>query len=114
MRPTQFFARKSDMTAFAKAFTKAGENHWYLHSSLRCLHDVIHNRKAIVLVDNEQIVQRIICCNVCAQAIDKVASVKQFNDAVEKHIVDCRNADFKHLLNVIENVIKLKSGKHVH
>lgn len=68
MKPTKFFKSKATMTAFAKQFAK-NANSWFLRTTLHCNHDVIGKRKAIVLVKDETIVQRLIQCNTCKQAV---------------------------------------------
>jgi hypothetical protein len=65
MKATKYFRRKSDMTAFAEKFRLADYNHWYLKTTLTCDHAIKEKRKGIVLVDKEQIVQRLIYCPIC-------------------------------------------------
>lgn len=68
MKPTKFFRSKAEMTAFAKQFAEK-VNCWYLRTTLHCNHDVIGKRKAIILVEKETIVQRLIQCNTCKQDV---------------------------------------------
>lgn len=65
MRPTKYFRNSTDMTAFAQFFGNQHKDHWFIRTTLRCDHVINENRKAIVLVNNETIVQRLITCKVC-------------------------------------------------
>jgi len=65
MKATKYFRKKADMTAFANEFKKANSKHWYIKTTLPCDHAIKENRKAIVLVEKEQIVQRLIYCRIC-------------------------------------------------
>ncbi len=67
MKPTLFFHRKSDMTAFAKAFAKSQPLNWFVRTTMHCNHRVTEKRKAIFLIQNETIVQRLVQCNTCKQ-----------------------------------------------
>lgn len=71
MKVTKYFKRKSELTAYAKAFVKEHPTHWYLRTTLKCDHRTDQHRKAIVLVKNEQIIQRLILCNACCQGHSK-------------------------------------------
>lgn len=53
------------MAVFAKVFCDEHKDHWMLRTTLRCDHIINENRKAIVLVSNETIIQRLITCRTC-------------------------------------------------
>lgn len=65
MKATKYFNNSSDMSVFAQQFCNQDKNHWFLRTTLRCDHIINENRKAIVLVNNETIVQRLISCRIC-------------------------------------------------
>lgn len=65
MKATRYFRTAAKLTAFATAFAAEHPDHWYLRTTLRCDHVINENRSAIVLVNNETIVQRIIMCRTC-------------------------------------------------
>lgn len=65
MRPTIYFARKSEMTDFAKEFAKSHPENWYLRTTLECDHKVNEKRKAAILISGEKLVQRLIVCGTC-------------------------------------------------
>lgn len=67
MRPTQFFRSKAELTNAAKQHSKAHQHNWVIRTKLPCNHRVNHNNKAIVLLENETIVQRLVLCNCCNQ-----------------------------------------------
>lgn len=68
MKPTQFLAKKSELTAFAKAFRLLHPKNWYLRTTLECNHRVNERRKSIVLISDEKVVQRLILCGICKKA----------------------------------------------
>lgn len=55
------------MTHYAKTFAKAKDLHWYQRTKMRCNH-LIQNKEAIMLFDNERLVQRLVRCRVCNNA----------------------------------------------
>lgn len=65
MKPTKYFATKSELTDFAKTFRTFHPLNWYIRTTLECDHAVIQKRKAIVLVSDEKVIQRIIYCPIC-------------------------------------------------
>lgn len=65
MKATKYFKNSTDMALFAESFKAKQKDNWYLRTSLRCDHVLNENRKAIVLVNNETLVQRLIACKVC-------------------------------------------------
>jgi hypothetical protein len=65
MKPTIYFAKKSDMTNFAKTFAKEHPANWYLRTTLECDHKVNEKRKAVVLIHGEQLERRLIVCGTC-------------------------------------------------
>jgi hypothetical protein len=65
MKATKYFRTKEAMTQFAKNFRTLHPLNWYLKSTLECDHAVIQKRKALILVNNETIVQRVIYCPIC-------------------------------------------------
>lgn len=72
MRATKYFQNSTEMAEYAKNFREENkQNKWYLRTNLRCDHVINENRKAIVLVDNETIVQRLITCRKCFNAQNK-------------------------------------------
>jgi len=60
MRATKYFKTKKAMTNFAKH-----PLNWYIRTTLECDHAIINKRKAIVLISNEKVEQRIILCPIC-------------------------------------------------
>ena len=69
MKATKFFPNSTEMADFAKDFRiEHKQNHSYFRTFLKCNHRMNEQRKAIVLVDNETIVQRLITCKVCNNA----------------------------------------------
>ena len=77
MKPTQYFRNKSEITNFAKAFRTLHPLNWYVRTTLECDHRVNERRKAIVLISDEKVVQRIIVCNTC-----KKANVEPLNETL--------------------------------
>ena len=67
MKATKYFRTKKAMTQFAKNFKSLHPLNWYIRTTLECDHAVINKRKAIVLVANEKVEQRIILCPICNQ-----------------------------------------------
>ena len=67
MLATKYFRTKVQMTTFAKNFKLQHTLNWYIRTTLECDHAVIQKRKAIVLVANETVTQRIILCKICNQ-----------------------------------------------
>lgn len=65
MKATKYFRNSTDMASFAQAFVNKSQNRWFLRTTLRCDHVINERRKAIVLVENETIVQRLITCRIC-------------------------------------------------
>ena len=65
MKATKYFRNSTDMAVFAQTFCNEHKDHWMLRTTLRCDHIINENRKAIVLVNNETIVQRLITCRTC-------------------------------------------------
>lgn len=65
MKATKYFRNSTDMADFAKEFCKEHRDHWFIRTTLRCDHVINEKRKAIVLVNNETIVQRLITCRTC-------------------------------------------------
>ncbi|HHT9079591.1 TPA: hypothetical protein ACT5CJ_002379 [Flavobacterium psychrophilum] len=67
MRATKYFHSKEQMTQFARNFKTLHPLNWYIRTTLECDHAVIQKRKAIVLVADEKVTQRIILCKICNQ-----------------------------------------------
>lgn len=65
MRATKYFRTKEAMTLFAREFKAQHPLNWYIRTTLECDHAVIQKRKAIVLVSDEKVIQRIIYCPIC-------------------------------------------------
>lgn len=69
MKATKYFPNSTEMADFAQEFRLINkQNHWFIRTNLRCDHVINENRKAIVLVINELVVQRLITCKVCFNA----------------------------------------------
>lgn len=71
MKPTIYFSKKSEMTAFAKTFAKEHVANWFLRTTLECDHKVNERRKSIVLISGETIVRRLTICGTCHTAKNK-------------------------------------------
>lgn len=65
MRATKYFRNSADMAVFSQSFSNEHKDNWFIRTTLRCDHIINENRKAIVLVVNETIVQRLITCRTC-------------------------------------------------
>lgn len=65
MRATKYFQNSEEMAAYAKAFCDGQKDRWIIRTTLRCDHIVNEKRKAIIIADNETIVQRLITCKTC-------------------------------------------------
>lgn len=65
MKATKYFRTKEAMTQFARNFKAMHPLNWYLKTTLECDHAIINKRKALVLVSDEKIVQRVIYCPIC-------------------------------------------------
>lgn len=65
MRATKYFKNSTDMTAYAEFFCNTHKDRWMIRTTLRCDHVLNENRKAIILANNETMVQRLIVCKVC-------------------------------------------------
>lgn len=65
MKPTIYVANKAKLTELAKLFAKEHPANWYLRTTLECDHKVNEKRKAVVLISNETLVQRLIVCATC-------------------------------------------------
>lgn len=83
MKPTKYFATKSELTDFAKTFRTFHPLNWYIRTTLECDHRVNEHRQAIVLINDEKLVQRLIVCNICKKA-NNVEPLKDNQD--ENHI----------------------------
>lgn len=68
-----FFTKKSEMTAFAKAFTRYNAGNWFLRTTLPCNHRVRERRKAIILITGETIVRRLVICSTCKEFRDNAS-----------------------------------------
>lgn len=67
MRATKYFRTKEQMTQFAREFKALHPLNWYIRTTLECDHAVISKRKAIVLISDEKVIQRIIYCPICTK-----------------------------------------------
>ena len=76
MKATKYFENSTEMADFAQDFCKKHKDHWFLRTTLRCDHVINENRKAIVLVNNETIVQRLISCRICHLHGNAVVTLK--------------------------------------
>lgn len=70
MKPTKYFSQKSAMTDFAKAFRAEAPLNWYVRTTLECNHRVVEKRKAIILMNEEKAVQRLVCCGICKKSYE--------------------------------------------
>ena len=69
MRATKYFENSTEMAEYAANFRRENRHSkWFIKTFLRCDHRINENRKAIVLADNETIIQRLITCKVCFNA----------------------------------------------
>lgn len=69
MKSTKYFQNSTQMAEYAQQFRQESkQNKWFIRTFLRCDHVINENRKAIVLVDNENIIQRLITCKKCFNA----------------------------------------------
>ena len=69
MKSTKYFQNSTQMAEYAQQFRQESkQNKWFIRTFLRCNHVINENRKAIVLVDNETIIQRLITCKKCFNA----------------------------------------------
>lgn len=71
MKPTQYFSSKSALTEAAKSHVKLHPLNWYIRTTLTCGHRAVQKTKAIVLIEDERVAQRLILCNSCAQFHEK-------------------------------------------
>jgi hypothetical protein len=76
MKATKYFRTKEAMTQFAKNFKNLHPLNWYIRTTLECDHAVINKRKAIVLVANEKVEQRIILCPICNEHGNSIVEPK--------------------------------------
>ena len=65
MRATKYFRTKEAMTQFAREFRKEHPLNWYVRTTLECDHVVIQKRKAMMLLSDEKLIQRVIYCPIC-------------------------------------------------
>ncbi len=65
MRATKYFRTKEQLSQFAREFKALHPLNWYVRTTLECDHAVINKRKAIVLIADEKVTQRIILCKIC-------------------------------------------------
>ena len=69
MKATKFFLNSTEMADFAKEYRAPNkQNRHYFRTYLQCNHRMNEQRKAMVLTDNETIVQKLITCRVCYNA----------------------------------------------
>lgn len=69
MKATKFFPNSTEMADFAKEYCRENkQNRHYFRTNLQCNHVLNENRKAMILSNNETIVQRLITCKVCFNA----------------------------------------------
>ncbi len=68
---TKYFRTKAEITNFANNFRTLHPLNWFVRTTLECDHRVNERRKAIVLISDEKVVQRIIVCNTCKKANDQ-------------------------------------------
>lgn len=67
MKPTKYFASKSALTQAAKSHVKAHPLNWYVRTTLCCGHRAVQKTKAIILIEDERVAQRLVLCNSCSQ-----------------------------------------------
>jgi hypothetical protein len=67
MRPTAYFSNASDMAKHAISWRDSNAYRWYLRTTLRCDHVHHEKRKAIVLIERERVVQKLITCKSCCK-----------------------------------------------
>ena len=67
MKATKYFRTKEAMSNFARDFKKTHPLNWYVKTTLECDHAIIQRRKALMLISDETIVQRVIYCPICNQ-----------------------------------------------
>lgn len=90
MRPTAYFTNSEAMADHAKAWRQSGPYRWYLRTTLRCDHVHHEKRKAIVLVERERLVQKLITCKTCTrrdlkQAVKLVKERLTLKDFIYEH-----------------------------
>lgn len=90
MRATKYFRNATDMVAFAQAFCNAQKDRWFLRTTLRCDHLINEKRHAIVLVENETIVQRLIVCKTCNHHGNAPELVQKVQE-LEKTLLNLKN-----------------------
>lgn len=70
MRATIYFSKKSAMSEHAKKFRALHPLNWYVKTTLECGHKTNERRKAIILISNETVIQRLVYCRICDKHIN--------------------------------------------
>ncbi len=65
MRVTAYFDKGIDMSAKAERWAFERSDRWFVRTTMRCDHIHHEKRKAILLVEGEQVVQKLITCKIC-------------------------------------------------
>ncbi|MBU2923036.1 hypothetical protein KO504_16930 [Winogradskyella psychrotolerans] len=67
MKPTNYYHSKAALTKAAQLHSAISSKHWFIRTKLPCNHDVFANKKAVLLLEGNTLVQRLVQCNTCNQ-----------------------------------------------
>lgn len=65
MRVTAYFTNSAEMSARAEIWAYERSDRWYIRTTMRCDHVHHEKRKAIVLIEGEKVIQKLITCKMC-------------------------------------------------
>lgn len=67
MRVTVYFENSQEMADLAKEWAKEMSSRWFIRTTMRCDHVHHEKRKAIILVEGEQVIQKLVTCKTCSK-----------------------------------------------
>lgn len=65
MRATAYFQNSQEMADAAKAWAKERSDRWFVRTNFRCDHIHHEKRKSILLIEGEQVIQKLTTCKTC-------------------------------------------------
>ncbi len=65
MRVTTYFDKGVDMSAKAEIWAFERSDRWFVRTTFRCNHIHHEKRNAILLIEGEQVIQKLITCKTC-------------------------------------------------
>ncbi len=83
MRVTTCFDKGVDMSAKAEIWAYERSDRWFVRTTFRCDHVQHKKRNAILLIEGEQVIQKLITCKTCHKHTGK-NNVQLLNDCSDE------------------------------